>query len=67
MPEPEGFRDARVAPAAARYDTKLVEFILPYEAVRTSGAPEDALMSFLESTYRQGADLARWDRAALER
>jgi hypothetical protein len=67
VPEPEGFRDARVAPAAARYDTKLGEFILPYEAVRASNAPEDALMSFLESTYVQAADLARWDRKALER
>jgi hypothetical protein len=66
-PEPEGFRDARVSPAAAAYNTQLGEFILPYEAVRTSSAPEDALTSFLESTYVQAADLARWDRKALER
>ncbi|MGZ5035467.1 MAG: DUF5996 family protein [Usitatibacter sp.] len=66
-PSPKDFAMRESPRRAARYDTKLGEFILPYEAVRTSGAPEDALMSFLESTYRQGADLARWDRAALER
>ena len=43
------------------------EFILPYEAVRRAASPEAMLMEFLQSTYGTGADLARWDRAALER
>lgn len=66
-PEPEGFKSAAVRPAAARYDATLGEFLLPYEAVRTAADPEQALMQFLESTYAAGADLARWDRRALER
>jgi hypothetical protein len=66
-PEPEGFKSSRVRPAAARYDMALAEFLLPYEAVRTSANPEEALMQFLESTYAEGANLARWDRRALER
>jgi hypothetical protein len=66
-PEPAGFKDARVAPAAARYDTGLGEFILPYEAVRSASSPEADLTRFLETTYEQGALLARWDRPALER
>jgi hypothetical protein len=67
VPQPEGLPSAQVEPAAAFYSTELGEFILPYEAVRTASSPEAALMSFLESTYRNAADLAHWDRAALER
>ena len=33
-PEPHGFRDAPVRPAAARFDGTLGEFVLPYDAVR---------------------------------
>jgi hypothetical protein len=43
------------------------EFVLPYEAVRTSASPADALSAFVDSTYRQAATLAGWDRQALER
>lgn len=66
-PEPEGYAAARVKPAAAFYSNDLREFMLPYEAVRTSESPDDTLMDFLQSTYEAGADLAKWDRAALER
>ena len=65
-PEPAGFRGAAIAPAAARYDPALGEFILPYEAVRTAPDPDEALLAFLESTYAAAADLGGWDRAALE-
>ena len=43
------------------------EFVLPYEAVRTARDPDAALLAFLQSTYEAAADLADWDRAALER
>jgi hypothetical protein len=66
-PEPPGFRDAVVAPDGARWDDQLLEFVLPYEPVRTSSDPEAALLSFLQSTYEAAADAAAWDRAALER
>jgi hypothetical protein len=66
-PEPEGFRDAVVSPAAARYDRELGEFLLPYDAVRTAADPEATLLDFLQSTYEAAADRAGWDRAALER
>jgi hypothetical protein len=65
-PTPDGFGSASVAPAAAGFDTTLGEFILPYEAVRNTAEPDEALMAFLQSTYAAAADLARWDRAALE-
>jgi hypothetical protein len=66
-PEPAGFKAARVKPAAALYHPQLNEFLLPYEAVRTSSSPEADLMLFLESTYEQAAGLAHWDRRSLER
>jgi hypothetical protein len=65
-PEPPGFADARVQPAEAFYSTDLREFILPYDVVRESSSPDDTLLSFLQSTYAAAADLAHWDRAALE-
>ena len=67
VPEPEGLRSARVQPDAAYYHPDLREFILPYEAVRTSASPAAALAAFLDSTYAQAAALAAWDRASLER
>jgi hypothetical protein len=67
VPDPPGFKDAKVRPQAAFYHQGLGEFILPYEAVRNAKSPEAEIRAFVESTYEQGADLARWDRAALER
>jgi len=66
-PEPAGFSAAKVAPASASYSKDLHEFILAYDAVRTAGSPDEVLLAFLQSTYEAAADLARWDRAALER
>jgi len=66
-PEPNGFPAAAVKPAAAFYSKDFNEFILPYEPVRLSADPDKELTAFLESTYEAGANLAKWDRAALER
>lgn len=65
-PEPSGFNTAAVQPGAAYYDAQLREFLLPYEAVRTSADPDAMVLSFLQATYAAAADLAGWDRAALE-
>src|SRR4029077_18070856 len=65
-PQPDGFAQRPVTPDAASYDKDLGEFLLPYAAVRAAEDPEAMLMSFFQSTYDAAADLARWDRAALE-
>jgi Family of unknown function (DUF5996) len=65
-PAPEGFAEAKVKPAQAFFSKILGEFLLPYDAVRTASDPDAALMEFLTSTYEAAADLAKWDRAALE-
>jgi hypothetical protein len=66
-PEPAGFADAKVEPREASYNRELGEFLLPYDAVRQSRAPDETLIAFLQSTYVAAADLGKWDRAALER
>ena len=58
---------AGVMPAQAGFDTRLGEFLLPYEAVRTSADPEATLLEFMESTYRAAAERRHWDIARLER
>jgi hypothetical protein len=67
VPEPEGFKEAQVAPAAAAYNREMSEFLLTYEAVRTSDDPDSALGQFIDSTYEAGARLGKWDRSALEK
>ena len=65
-PAPAGFADAAVKPAAALWSKELGEFLLPYDAMRKAGDPDAALMDFLVSTYEAAANLAKWDRKALE-
>jgi hypothetical protein len=67
VPEPAGLKEASIAPAGAYYHRELGEFILPYEAVRTSDDPDRAILSFVESTYDRAASLGEWDRSALDR
>jgi hypothetical protein len=66
-PSPPGFKDQPVRPAAAFFHPTLGEFVLPYEAVRSAADPDQALLSFLQTTYEAAANLAQWDRRALER
>ncbi len=66
-PAPPGFAASPVKPAAAFYSQPLGEFLLPYDAVRQAESPDDVLLEFLQSTYEAAANLARWDRDALER
>ena len=50
-PEPPGFRDVRVRPAAAFYEPALGEFVLPYRAVRASAAARAALTKPVNSGW----------------
>lgn len=66
-PEPAGFGEYKVQPAAAHYHPELHEYLLMYDDVRRAAAPREFLMQFLQSTYEAAAALGKWDRAALER
>ena len=65
-PEPPGYAQCPVEPAQASFNAQMGEFVLPYEAMRTSADPDAALLQFLQSTYEAAANMAKWDRAALE-
>jgi hypothetical protein len=66
-PVPDGFGLAKVEPEAAMFDAQLGEFLLPYDAVRSSADPDTALLAFLQSAYEAAANLADWERSRLER
>jgi hypothetical protein len=64
-PEPPGFAGSKIQPDATFYETKLREFILPYDAVRTGEKPDQVLLDFAQSAYDAASKLGKWDRAAL--
>ena len=66
-PEPAELPQRSVRPGTAYYSRELADFILPYESVRSLSSPDDAVLEFFQSVYDAGADLAHWDRAALDR
>ena len=66
-PAPEGLSNAPIRPEKAFYNTEMGEFLMLYDDVRLAPNPAEALLEFCQSTYEAGAELAKWDRAALER
>jgi hypothetical protein len=65
-PEPAGYSTARTPPMAS-YDRRFGEFVVADRDVAAADDPDATALEFLETTYAAGANLARWDRAALER
>jgi hypothetical protein len=66
-PEPPGLPTASIRPEAAFYSQELGLFLLRFEDVRTASSPELGPLEFFQSTYDSGAQLAQWDRKALEK
>jgi hypothetical protein len=66
-PAPKGLDAATIQPAKAGYNKALGEFIYLYDDVRREPSPEEALLTFLQSSYEAGATLGEWDRSLLER
>lgn len=65
-PEPSGCSDATIRPSPAGYNTKMREWILPYESVRSAPDPKAVVKEFLQSTYDAAASRGGWS-AELER
>lgn len=65
-PEPAGY-GAQLANGPAFYSEQMHEYFLMYDDVRRAKSPRDEILQFAQKSYAAGADLARWDRAALER
>ncbi len=66
-PAPKGLENAAIQPAKAAYNSALGEFIYLYQDLLNEPSPDEALLAFLQSSYEAGANLAHWDRTALER
>ena len=66
-PEPDGLSATKLRTPGAFYDEGLGQFILPYDAVREAPDPDALLLGYLQETYEAAANLAKWDRKALER
>jgi hypothetical protein len=66
-PQPPGFAEAAVRPAATKFSAQLSQFLLMYDDARAAPSPHQAVLDFCQSTYEAAAHLGEWDRAALER
>jgi hypothetical protein len=66
-PEPAGLAAASIRPAGTYYSREIANFILPYDTARSSPSPDAAVLEFCQTAYDSAADLAGWDRAALDR
>jgi uncharacterized protein DUF5996 len=65
-PEPPGFKEARIRPAAAIYNDEFSNFVLMYDDVRSAPDPRTTVLEFLQDTYEAAATLGHWDRENLE-
>jgi hypothetical protein len=66
-PAPKGLDAVSIQPAKAGFNNALGEFIFLYEDLRQEPSPDEALLTFLQSSYEAAATLAQWDRNSLER
>ncbi len=64
-PAPEGFADAQLSPAAARWDGQLGEYVLDWEDVRTAADPHALALEFARSAFQHACVVCDWDPALL--
>jgi hypothetical protein len=62
-PAPEGFASATLSPAAARWDGTLGEYILDFDALRSSPDPHALALDFARSAFRHACLVCEWDPA----
>jgi hypothetical protein len=60
-PAVDGFADAKLEPAAARWDSSLGEFVLDWDDVRTAKDPYADALAFARSAYSHGCAVCDWD------
>jgi hypothetical protein len=63
FPSPDGFDQATLAPAAARWDTELGEYLLDWDDARRSPDPHQAAIDFGRSAIRHACLVCGWDPA----
>jgi hypothetical protein len=62
-PAPSDFADARLAPAAARWNAQLGEYVLEWDDVRSSGDPHAFALEFAHSALSHACAVCGWDPA----
>ena len=62
-PAPEGYANATLSLAAARWDATLGEYLLDWDDVRQSPDPHAAALDFGRSAVRHGCAVCGWDPA----
>jgi Family of unknown function (DUF5996) len=60
-PAPDGFGDADLSPAAARWDAELGEYVLDWEDIRDSPDPGALALEFVRSAFRHACAVCDWD------
>jgi hypothetical protein len=60
-PAPDGIADVRIEPRDAGWNAVAGEFLLEYDAARSTPDPRAAIRQFLGSTYAGAAALLGWD------
>jgi hypothetical protein len=62
-PAPEGFASATLAPASARWEPALGEYVLDWDDVRASADPRAVALAFTGSAFRHACQVCEWDPA----
>jgi Family of unknown function (DUF5996) len=62
-PAPEGFAGATLAPAAARWDGDLGEYVLDWDDVIASADPHATALEFARSAFQHACLVCGWDHA----
>lgn len=60
-PAPEGFAEATLTPAAARWEPELGEFVLDWEDVRGTPDPHRTGLEFARSALRHACEVCGWE------
>jgi Family of unknown function (DUF5996) len=60
-PAPDGFAEATLSPAAARWDAALGEYLLDWADARSSPDPHAAAVDFARSAFRHACAVCEWD------
>jgi hypothetical protein len=62
-PAPEGFAQATLQPAAARWESELGEYVLDWDNVLASDDPHATGLAFARSAFRHACLVCEWDPA----
>ena len=62
-PASDGFADASLSPAAARWDEQLGEYVLDWEDIREEPDPRALALEFARSAFRHACNVCEWDPA----